>query len=197
MSTTSYIQAANLSPEEKLVLEAIRTDVLGVAGTDEGTTAALAIKVKYMDAVATAADFHMAADTGLLGLSALTGGANAAAQSALANAMRTAMDAHMLSIGTRLAVGKHLITDAALEATLAAVPAGSSTATNCTLTIALDAAFIAHGNSSGVHFHDDSTAAGYSVTSNLLAGNATDANCLTELNALLAAMKVHFANGAV
>ncbi len=77
------------------------------------------------------------------------------------------------------------------------MPAATTLPTACTLTIALAVAIDAHGDTAGVHFHDDATIAAYSPTSNLLAGNATKVLCVTELDALLAAAKTHFANGVL
>lgn len=197
--TTDYIQNAQLTLAEKVALEAMRVDLeatitANMAAAEPATTAAL--NLQYLNAAAIAADYHMQVDTSLLSYSALAGGSNAAAQSALLNAMQAAIDTHALSVGTPLADGKHLAADSTNEATLAAVAVGSSTATNCTLAIALGAFAVAHGTQAGVHFHNDATLHGYTPSSNLLAGNATDAKCLTETNALLAAFQTHFANGA-
>jgi len=195
--TTDYIQNAQLSLAEKVVLEAMRADIEATITANLGTDqAAQALAIQYTLAATVAADFHMQVDTSLLTYSALTGGSNAAAQSVLLNAMQVACDAHALSVGTPTADGKHLAADSTNETTLAAVPVGSSTATNCTLAIALGAFAVAHGTASGVHFHNDATLHGYTPTSNLLAGNATDAKCLLEANALLAAFQTHFAVGA-
>jgi len=57
--------------------------------------------------------------------------------------------------------------------------------------IAVAVAIKNHGTESGVHFHDDSTLNGYTVSSNLLAGNATADKCRIEANAVNAAMKTH------
>ena len=198
-TSTDYIQNAQLSLPEKVVLEAMRAELLVIISADVSaseTMQAAALATQYITAVGTPADYHMMVDTSLLGLSALAGGSNAAAQSARLNAMRTAIDTHALGVGSPTADGQHLAADTTNEATLAAVPAGSNTATNCTLAIALGAFAAAHGNQTGVHFHEDATLTGYTPSSNLLAGNATDAKCLIETNDLLAAFQTHFANGA-
>ncbi len=140
--------------------------------------------------------YHMAVDTSLLGLAVIDGTTPSdAVVFARANALKAAYASHFASVGTASADGKHKAADTALAATLAAVPAATTVGTTCTLAIALGVALDAHGDSSGVHFHNDAAIAAYSPTSNLLAGNATKALAVTELDALLAASLTHFANG--
>src|SRR5271165_2690150 len=98
--TTDYIQNAQLSLAEKVVLEAMRADIEATITANLGTDqAAQALAIQYTLAATVAADFHMQVDTSLLTYSALTGGSNAAAQSVLLNAMQVACDAHALSVG--------------------------------------------------------------------------------------------------
>lgn len=150
----------------------------------------------YQRAVTSAA-YHANADTTSLGAAILTDPGDSAANAyARANLLKATLAEHFASVGTFLVVGDHLAADTALAATLAAVPAASSTGTLCTLTIALSVALIGHGKSRGVHFHDDlsTLGAGYVASSDLAAGNATLAKAITELNFLRVALTAHFAN---
>jgi hypothetical protein len=178
-----------------------------IATGDTAATTALQVKTKYLDAV-TGAAYHMEIDlegTAIAALAAFAGGAGApsagelTAMYARVNLLQTAMLAHMAGVGTRLVDGEHKAAETTVATTLTAVAAASSVATACTLAIALGVAVIAHGDSSGKHFHDDTTSdsgSGYTATSDLAAGNATADKCRIELNALRLAMATHFSNGA-
>jgi hypothetical protein len=108
-------------------------------------------------------------------------------------ALRTAMSAHMLGVGTALVDGEHLAADTALAATLNAIPAATTRATLITLINGLHTADVAHATSSGVHFHDDATEAADTITVN---PPVTDANCMTDLNDLRQSFLNHFSAGS-
>ncbi len=167
-----------------------------VAGQGNAT-----LKTKYLDAVTSGA-YHMEIDLeglAVADLPAFVGGAGAStagektAMYARANLLQTAAAAHGLGVGTRSVDGEHLAADTALVATLAAVPVASSLATGYTLATALGTFIDAHGDSTGVHFTNDTdpaSGAGYTpVVAN------TDNTLRLELNALRTALATHFASG--
>lgn len=151
---------------------------------------ALQIKTKYMNAVVSTV--HMKADTGFAGLSALAGGATQAQCNAQANAIQTALAAHMNSVGTILADGCCLAADPTHRATLIAIPVASSLPTCITLISGILAAIVGHGNAAGVHFHNDTGTSGSGAT---MAPNpaVTLADCVTDLNSLLVNLQTHVA----
>jgi hypothetical protein len=201
--STAYIQAANLSLEEKLVMEAIRADLAATESTtaaaDVATIANIQANAAYSEALAISTEFHALKNERHFAATAVpvaVGGAGTETAGELAaiyarvNQIKADVLAHIVAVGTRTVRGEHKAA-AANTATLTAVPAATSVATACTLMIAIDVAIKNHGTESGVHFHDDSTLNGYTVSSNLLAGNATADKCRIEANAVNAAMKTH------
>lgn len=159
----------------------------------DNATAITANAVATSYANARAAGVHMTPAThGVAALSPLGGTDAQSLVDARANALKAALLAHMASVGSKTAEGEHLAAEGAIATTLTAVPAGSGLATTQTLTNALVTAFNAHGDSSGVHFHDDSTVAGFTPSN---ADADTKAKQITNLNELRAAMATHFALG--
>lgn len=167
---------------------------------------AAAIQIQYMDAVATAAFYHMVIamqDTDTLADIVSSGAASDAvtaehtALQVRANLLKADLRTHILAGGALRTFGaEHLLADTALADTLALVPAASNQATTCTLAIAIGVALIGHGNSAGVHFHDDTTTgSGYTATSDLAGANATYEKARVELNALRLAIQTHTNNG--
>lgn len=136
---------------------------------------------------------HAAVDAtnhGLLGLAVVAGGATQAVADTRANLLKTAMVAHMASVGSETAQGAHRAADTGNSATLAAVPAASTLGTSITLVNALLAAIAAHGNQAGVHFNNDPDAVAAAITTN---PPTTLAHVITDLNDLLVAYNAHFA----
>lgn len=163
--------------------------------TLEADVAALKIKTQYMHALIDGV--HMGTDAGGLdALVALAGGATQAQANARAEALRTAILAHMTSVGTITAVGEHKAADTGNHDTLAAIAAltpSSLLAACITLVNGLNAAIVAHGDQSGVHFHDDATAAASTITTD---PPTTLAHCITDLNDLLTTYSDHLALGS-
>jgi hypothetical protein len=129
--------------------------------------AVLDIKTKYEEAQINR--IHMEADAAdlasLIALTVLGGAASQAQANARANALQALMGTnHMLGVGTILVDGEHLAADTALATTLLAIPLAVDIGTCQTLTQGLNTAIIGHGNSSGVHFHDDTGVNGSGFT---------------------------------
>lgn len=156
-------------------------------------------QLRYVQALADASIYHAYGGDSIVYsyYEDLGEGAAAAAAYARAAILKAYLIAHMNSNAAGDVRGAHKAVDTALALTLHLVPAATNTATLCTLTIAIGVAFKAHGDSVGVHFHDDATAAGYTATSDLLAGNATLANAIVELDALLSAFGFHTINASL
>ncbi len=161
------------------------------ATTADSDITALEVKSKYTLALVNRK--HMKVDTALVGVAALVA-EDQTATDERAEAIRTALLAHMASVGTYLVDGSHLAADTALAATLAAVPAATNLATCIVLVNALLVAANSHGDSSGVHFHDDATLGALTITTD---PPTTLAQCRTDLNDILAALQTHFALGSV
>lgn len=154
---------------------------------------AMVIKTKYLHALINGV--HMEADLeGVVSLTPLAGGALQSAANARANALKTAMIAHMAGVGTVFVDGEHLAADTGNSATLAAIAAATDLPTCITLINGLSDASIAHGDESGVHFHDDMTEAGASITND---PPTTLAHCITDLNDLRQIFLDHFDLGSV
>jgi len=149
--------------------------------------AALQLKSKYQAALINGV--HMKADTGLVGLAALAGGATQAAANARANALQAAFATHAASAGTATVDGAHKAADTAQAPTLVAVAVASDLDTSITLVNALLVAYNSHGDSAGVHFSADATLAAISITPD---PPVTLANVITALNTILAAAAAHF-----
>ena len=129
------------------------------------------------------ADLH-----GLLGVADLAGDALQAAANTRAGLLKTAWLEHMASVATETSQGAHRVADTALAATLTAVAAASDLATSITLVNALLVALNSHGDSAGVHFHDEPDAAAATITTD---PPTTLAHVITDLNDLIDAMRAH------
>jgi len=158
------------------------------AFSSDGTTPGSA----YIEALAISTDYHANQNQqGLDALAALAGVGTQAVANARANALKTAMIAHMASVGTRTARGSHKNADTANSATLAAVADASDLATSITLVNALLVAINTHNNQATRHFHDDATSV--TITTD---PPTTLAHVRTDCDDLLAAMVTHMAAGA-
>lgn len=131
----------------------------------------------------------------LRGLDLLTpfsGSENQTQADTRAEALRTAMIAHMAGVGTSSVNGEHLAADSVQSGILSGIPPATNLGTCIALINGLHAADIAHGGSSGVHFHEDFTEETDTITVN---PPVTLGNCLTDLNDLLTDFLAHFGRG--
>lgn len=138
---------------------------------------------------------HMKIDTSVAALTALvTPSAVQADVNARANALKAAAIAHAASVGTYLVDGSHILAETTDAATLAAVPAATNLATSKTLTTALVAWIINHGDdiSEDAHFLTDAAAGATTVTDST--PDDLDETALV-LNELTVAFQEHFARG--
>src|SRR5438445_11934388 len=161
-----------------------------------GVIKELSLKARY--AVAAVARVHMEVDyEGLLDLPALSEVADEVTQAEAntrANALRTALAAHMAGVGTPFVDGEHLAADTTLRTTLLAIPAASTLNTCITLVNGINTASVAHGNSSGVHFHDDAAEVSATITT---VPPTTLARCIKDLNDLRQTLLNHFSLGSL
>ncbi len=172
------------------------TALVAEDGVDTARLDALEIRAKWIYAVLKPT-IHMEADTeGVLALTPFVGTELQAAADARAEALRTALGLHMAGVGTNLVDGEHKAAETAVASTLAAIPAAIDFGTCTTLTLGLLNAIIAHGNSAGKHFKDDTTSGGTgaAITTN---PPTTLAELLTDLNDIRQAMLNHMVAASI
>lgn len=156
--------------------------------------AAALLRARWLVANAAVTVHLEADDEGLVALAALTGAETQNQANTRAEALRTAMLAHMAGVGTRFIDGEHKAADTGNAATLAAVPAATALPSCIVLVNALHAADNAHGGQAGVHFLNDSAESAATIT---VDPPVTLANCITDLNDLRQSFINHFNKGSL
>ncbi len=205
LSDNSRVQVSGVTPYAILLpmtrvhlpLNAQGSRALVMRNLTEHDTAldALEIKTKYMLALINR--IHMEVDfEDLLALAPLAGGATQGAANTRAEVLRTALLEHMDGVGTIYVDGEHLAAETSVSSTLTAIPAATEINSCITLVNGLLAAVIAHGDSSGKHFHNDTGAGGTGAT---MTNNppTTLGHLITDLNELKIAIQTHMSAGAV
>ena len=173
--------------------------VVNAAGAEifNASLAGSSVPQKYLLAAVVPSNVHMDLDTSFsdyVPLNSSAGVTTQAQANARANAMKAVAIAHAASVGTYLVDGYHKLADTANAATLAAVPAASTLATSKTLTTALFAWLVNHGDNitDAAHFNADATAGAATVTDST--PDDLDEVALV-LNEILVLMQAHFARG--
>lgn len=159
--------------------------------TDENVIEAAKNTLRSRFSVAWLTTVHMAADASFddldpLDVSELEPEDKQPAADLRAETLRALLIVHMVDVGGALVDGSHKAADD--STTLAAIPAAEDLATCIDLVVGLAAATADHGDASGVHFNNDATLAAVAITPD---PPTTLAHCVTAMNLLLAALKVH------
>ena len=153
------------------------------------TDAAATALVNYTQALSNAVHDNATA----FSLAALAGTETQAVTDTQLNAIKASLVAHMASVGTISTAGAHKAADTGNSATLAAIADATDLASSITLVEGILAAIKAHGNQSGVHFHDDATAVALTMTT---ATPTTLAQVRVDANDVRTGIAAHYARSA-